>query len=480
MAELFIGDAAFLAALGFLAGLMEANFPWHISAVAMLIAPAVFLILRGSTSFSSRLALAGTAIVVLPFFFALFYFHFFVAWRIAGERLPAGSVPFRALVASEPAVSDRYLSFSSRLLPPYSGTMTVFAPPGSEADYGDTIVLAGSPVPPRTPGGVPAIFPKSISVVAHGGGPWPMQILNTVKSEILRRFDVVLPGDGAALLGGLTVGGTKGIDVGLKDEMAVSETLYVVSMYGYKIAMAISAVAAILSDRIPRRARAVISGALAGGFVLMSGANLSAVRAGIAVGFLLLAQETGHIFSRRNGLALAAVGIAAVDPTAVGQPSFLFSFLSVAGMAFLVEPLRNFLRIGEGRGVFLWKEAVLFAVASLLPLIPLISVSFGSFSLSAIAANILIAPALPAGMALGAALAAASFLSWHAAAIVAQVTGAFLIYPFAIIRFFARYAVPLPVSFAGALSWILYYAGLAGFTVRYRKRSDRLRIVMCA
>jgi ComEC/Rec2-related protein len=464
------GDIVFLSAIGFLAGLLEANFPWHLSPVAILLAPGVLLILRFTFLRSSRSAIFGTVAVVSAFSLALFYFHFFVLLRNAEERLPDQTAPFRVFVAGDPSVSDRYVSFPAKLMVPFAGAVSVFAPPGSAVRYGDILALTGTLVSSRSPGGVPAVFPKSIVTVSLGNGPWPMQILHDVKRAILERFSSVLPGDDAALIGGMTVGGTTGISARLKDEMTASETLYVASMYGYKIAAIVSFVMTALGDRVSRRIRSWIAAAAGSGFVLLSGATLSAVRGGIAAGILLLARGTGNLVSRRNGLAFAAAGMALADPTMVGQMSFLFSFLSVAGMAFLVEPLRNFLRIGGGRGIFLWKEAVLFGVASLLPLIPLISVSFGSFSLSAIVANILIAPAIPVGMALGTALAAATLVSWHLAVVVAQAVEAFLVYPFAIIRFFAVQVVPLPFSFDGASSWAIYYLLLAGFIYRYRKR----------
>ena len=66
---------------------------------------------------------------------------------------------------------------------------------------------------------------------------------------------------------------------------------------------------------------------------------------------VMLAKETGSIFSKRNALALTAAGMAVFDPTVVAQAGFFFSFASVAGMALLTEPIRNFLRLGEGKGI---------------------------------------------------------------------------------------------------------------------------------
>jgi predicted membrane metal-binding protein len=116
---------------------------------------------------------------------------------------------------------------------------------------------------------------------------------------------------------------------------------------------------------------------------------------------VMLAGETGEIFSKRNALALTAAGMAICDPTIVAQAGFLFSFSSVAGMAFLRDPIRRFLRFDAGRGMFGWKEAVVVSVASLVPIVPLVSAMFGSFSLTAIFANVLVAGMIPLGMTAG-------------------------------------------------------------------------------
>ena len=178
---------------------------------------------------------------------------------------------------------------------------------------------------------------------------------------------------------------------------------------------------------------------------------------------LLLAKETGEIFSKRNALALTAAGMAMFDPTIVAQAGFLFSFSSVAGMAFLSEPIRNFLRLGEGRGMFRWKEAIIISVSSLAPIVPLISNMFGSFSLTAVFANILVAPAIPLGMAAGTTLAIAGFAWQYLGSFVARSVSILLSYVIWIAHFFAVYAVPLQFQFMSFISFLLYYGLLALF-----------------
>jgi competence protein ComEC len=251
--------------------------------------------------------------------------------------------------------------------------------------------------------------------------------------------------------------------------MATSGTLYITSMYGYKIVLLIFAVEAALAEYVPRRIRFCISAGMAILFVLMSGASVSAIRGGIMACLLLLAKETGNVFSRRNALAFAAFAIALADPTQVAQAGFLFSFASAVGMVILVEPLRKFLRLGVGKGMFGWKSAVILSVSSLLPVIPLVCVFFGSFSLTAIFANILVSPVIPLGMALGFTLASAGFISRFISFLIGPAAGVVLGYVLWIIHFFAAHTVPLPFRFTDPMPFVLYYVALISFAYAHRE-----------
>jgi ComEC/Rec2-related protein len=466
MADFFIGDAAFSLAIGFLAGILAANFGWPIFMVAaafIMSGTFVFIVVR------KRIFLYGAFFSCVAVILGAYYFHLFVNFRLATERLPSAATgSFQVVVLEEPLASEKYLSFPAGLQSPFSGTVTVFAPLGSDVQYGDLLDIAGAILPPRSAGDPPAIFPKQISVLSRGHGFWIAEELLEFKETIFKKFGEVLPEDNAALLGGMTLGGTAGMSAALKNDMASSETLYVTSMYGYKIAVIILVIEGLFAGILPRRVRFCIAAVLAVLFVLMSGGNISAMRGGIMAYIVILAKERGAIFSKRNALAFTAAGMAAFDPTVVTQAGFLFSFVSVAGMAFLAEPVRNFLRLGKGNGICGWKQAVLFSIASLLPIIPLVSAIYGSFSLTAIFANIMIAPTIPLGMAAGAALAVTGFVSRYLAFFVAGAANIILGYALWVVRFFAAHAVPLPFQFADFMPFALYYAGLAIFAYLYK------------
>lgn len=472
MADFFIGDVTFAAALGFLAGIFMVSFGWNIVTFIFCVI-LVFPILKYGVGTELRTSAVLAAVIFFASFAGIYYFHFFSNWSAADMRLPDGKSSFREIVINEPVASEKYLSFSAKLQPPFSGNISMFAPLGSDIRYGDLITTSGTILPPRSEGDVPAAFPKSIEIVSRGNGFLITEKLLDFKSSVEGKLDEFLPQDAAALLGGMTLGGTPGMSASLKNEMTASETLYVTSMYGYKITIIVAFIEVLLAGFVARRTRFCIAACVMLLFILMSGGNVSAMRGGVMAGALMLAQETGSIFSKRNALVFAAAGIAMFNPTVVQQAGFLFSFASVAGMMFLAEPIRKFLRLGAGNGMLGWKQAIILSVSSLVPIVPLVSAMFGSFSLTAIFANVLIAPVIPLGMTLGAVLAGAGFISSDIAFFIARMASIILDYALWVIRFFAAHVVPLPFSFSGASSFALYYAAVALFAYAYREKRRR-------
>jgi ComEC/Rec2-related protein len=487
MADFFIGDVACSVAAGLLIGMLAAGFAWNIATVSFC-AVLVFPVLKYFWSKSWK----ASAIFMLIIFFAIlagaYYFHFFVNLQVADRRLPDGKDSFDAVVVSEPVASEKYLSFSAELQPPFAGKVEMFAPPESEICYGDLMEISGAFAAENT-NEAPTIFLKKISIVSDGHGSWLIAKLGDFKRAVLQIFFRALPQDDAALLGGMTLGGTTGMSVALKNDMTASETLYVTSMYGWKIAMIVMVIETLLAGFLPRRIRFGVSAFLVVLFVLMSGGNVSAVRGGVMAYLLMFAKETGSVFSRRNALLFAAAGMALFDPTIVAQAAFLLSFLSVAGMASLSGPIRRFLHLGEGKGIFAWKDAIIVSVASLVPIVPLVSAIFGSFSLTAVFANILIAPTIPIGMGVGAALAVAGGVSQYAAFFIGCGAEIFLSYALWVIHFFAAHVAPLPFSFSGVLPFVIYCVAVGFFAYAYREnkmchsevppRQDEESLVTC-
>ncbi len=480
-----LGDCAFAVAATFLCGIFGASLGWSVFATMAMavIAIAVMMIaasvgIRGFGAFQKITAVAMAMIVV---FFGSFYFHFFVDARKAAFSVPLGrEASFRAIIVDEPKNSGSFLSLAAQVQQPFSGEVTIFADSGAVFRYGDLVQVRGIVRPAEGIGEYPAIFPQKLSLAAPDRGFFLRAWMINFKDAILQKFNDVLPADEAALLGGMTLGGTAGMSAALKDQMALSGTSYLATMYGYKMNIFVFGSVGLLAGWISRRKRFFLALALLAFFVAMTGVEASAIRAAIMACVALSARELGRMPNMRNAIALTAAAMALADPTIVAQAGFLLSFLSLIGIVYLGPALENFFGWETDHGVrdtdfFGWKAAVIMSLASLLPIVPVLMATFGQFSATAFLSNMLVFPAIFPTMMSGCAVAVAGFVSRPLAFIAARFAEVPIWYALGVIRLFSVVVVPLPQIFTAAWIFILYYAALAWFAYHYSSRSSPRR-----
>ena len=294
------------------------------------------------------------------------------------------------------------------------------------------------------------------------------------KEAFLQKFNDVLPSDEAALVGGMTLGGTAGMSNELKSQMSISGTSYLATMYGYKISILVFGSVGLLAGFIARRKRFVIALGLLLLFVVMAGGEATVIRAAIMGCIALIAREFGRAANFRNALTLTAAGMVFVDPTIVAQAAFQLSFLSLVGIVCLGSPLKHFLGWGSkydershGDDFLGWREMVIMPISSLAPIVPIILVTFGQFSLMAFISNILVMPAILPVMLGGCAVAVTGFASHYLSFVIAKFLEIFIWYELGIIRLFSVIVVPLPQIFTSTWVLILYYAALLWFAYHY-------------
>ncbi|HVO28430.1 MAG TPA: ComEC/Rec2 family competence protein [Candidatus Paceibacterota bacterium] len=469
---IFIGDAGFCIAVGFVAGTLAAGLGWRFLDTALLaaVSASVFACYPGRRR-EARLVFAAVSLAAL--FAGMLYYSFFASRRAAAMDFPSGrSVSFTAIISGEPKMSADWLLLPADLEKPYAGEVTIFLAPGGGFRYGEEVAVSGDIEPPEAAGDDPAVFPKTISVIAEGKGFWLSEGLLDLKAAILEKFSEALPGDMAALLGGETLGGTGGMSAAFKSQMSASGTSYIVSMYGYKISVLVFVLDGMLGGFVGRRARLPAIAAVVVLFVLMSGGNVSAVRAAVMAILALAAKMIGRVFDPRNALALTAAGMALGDPALPAQAAFELSFLSIAGIFYLAGPLEKFFRWdGRGPGMLAWRTGTVLAIASLLPIVPVIVAAFGDFSLMAFPSNILIFPAVTPSMFCGALVAGLGFAAPPLAMFAARLASPLLYYQAAVIRIFAGLAVPLPFPFGSFFAVAVYYGSLGIFAYYYHEKA---------
>ncbi len=464
MAEhLRIGDITFGVAISYLLGVLAAALGWDLRTILIFFIACVF----GFLCFAKRLFLWKeflffAAVVIL----GAFYYHLYSDIIASKTNLVYDHlVSFSAVVTDEPQPSEKVLILTVNAMPPLAGEIKILAPPTGDFSYGDMLKVSGVIVHPDTPGGDPIVFSPTITTVSHHNGLWIREKLIDLKLAILKNFEAILPSDEAALLGGITFGSKVNFSTELKNAMALSSTTHLVAVSGYNITIVILAAEGVFGQFFLRRKTCVFSIILIVFFVLMTGLQSSAIRAAIAGFIALFARETGRIFSIRNAIAVTAAIMVLWSPTMLTRNAgFELSFLSLIGIVYLGPAFKKLFNYTDA-GFLDWKECGITTLSAQLAVMPVLIMTFGQFSATAIFANILILATVPLAMFLGFLLAVFGFISYYLAFFCAKLVGLVLFYELAMIKLFAKLSVPVPINFNSTIMVVAYYAILAFFIV---------------
>jgi len=133
------------------------------------------------------------------------------------------------------------------------------------------------------------------------------------------------------------------------------------------------------------------------GFVIMTGASPSVVRAAVMGILVILAQKTGRLYSTRNALVFAGLVMIFSNPKILRfDLGFQLSFLATLGLVY-ISPLfeKYFQRLPK---TFDLAGIASVTLGAQIAVFPLIMFSFGRLSLIAPIANLLILPLIPQTM----------------------------------------------------------------------------------
>ncbi|MCH8244470.1 ComEC/Rec2 family competence protein [Patescibacteria group bacterium] len=129
-------------------------------------------------------------------------------------------------------------------------------------------------------------------------------------------------------------------------------------------------------------------------FIVLTGLQPSAVRAGVMGGMFLLGQHLGRINVSMRALVFAAVIMLVMNPLLLGNVGFQLSFLAVFGILLFLPLLQHvFSRLANPFGL---RDVVFMSVAAQIFTLPLVLYHFGILSFVSLATNLLIVPLLPA------------------------------------------------------------------------------------
>jgi competence protein ComEC len=430
-----------LGVLGRDAGLWPVSSPWLL--IAGGLGSCVGLLLR-----SRRLLIGGILLAAVCL----------GGWRGAGVALPSGPGSVQALIGDDErsiigtvvddprprgerqqvVLDDIFVATpESPVAPGSAGRVLLWLPRGLSVVAGDRLQVEAALEAPRdfdgfayraylARQGIAATASARAATLVDHKLPPIAEATRASRDWLLRGLNRLVPEPEAALAAGIVLGVRSGIDPAISADFSSAGLTHVVAISGWNIAIVAALAAAAASPlrrlRGGRWLAVAASACTVGGYVLLTGASPSVVRAALMAGGLVLARLGGSRSHALSALALAALLMILVAPAVVWDVGFQLSALATAGLVWFGAAFER--RLSRWPGLV--REPVALTLAAQLTTLPIILLNFERLSLVAPVANVIVVPLVPIVMLTSALAALAGAVQLPIAAlgdVVAWLTG---------------------------------------------------------
>jgi competence protein ComEC len=239
---------------------------------------------------------------------------------------------------------------------------------------------------------------KARTLERLGGDGSPLAGLEQLRRGAASTIAVGLPEPEAGLAGAMSIGIRDLVSREVTSDFRISGLSHVVAISGWHIAMLGALVGGVLRG-IGRRPRTILVLLAISSYALFAGASPSILRAAVMASVVLLARESGRRGSASAALSLTVAGMALLDPAAIADVGFQLSAAATAGLLVWGTRARAWMAQRLPRRTPGWLvESVAVSTAAQAATMPLVLFHFGSLSLVAPLANLLIAPLVAPAM----------------------------------------------------------------------------------
>lgn len=370
-----------------------------------------------------------------------------------------------------------YQNVVLRVSEPFKGKVSVMIPLYPKISYGDEVRLKGKISEPETRefGRVllrdnifaTMAFPKILDL--KEGGFSVMGMLYGISEYADAAFSRVLPPKEAALMSGIVLGNTDGFTKEFKEDMRRSGTTHIVALSGYNVTVIAASLLALLGAFMKRRRALLVALFSILGFVLMTGASASVVRAAIMASLLVYLTIAGRLRDPKQIVAFTALLMTLWNPRVLAfDVGFQLSFLALLGILYIVPLLKSLFELRE-KNVSFAVETALATLSAQIATTPFILWYFSAVYGSSVFANVIVLFLLPPAMALGFCIFLFSFLFPPLAYVSGLFAGLLLSVEGGVICLFSEYAF-LGVSVKAGVAFVLAYYAVLGVLFAYGKK----------
>ncbi len=478
-----IYDIAFYIVVFFLIGILAASLKIDfiiIILVAVLVA-AIFLFYGYFKEYKRFFWFAGLSLFVIIGSFYYFWDDYYSRQiNIVFDQ----KINFEGIVIKNPERGNQQ-KLVIEIQIPYSGRILTKLKNYPSFNYGDLIEFEGTIKKPEKGSYVNYLakdkifgtisYPKT-NLISSGHGSKIKFFLFSLKEKTVSSFQKVLPAENAAFLSGITLGERAEFSKEFKQAMNKSGTTHLVALSGYNITILVIAIAYSLGYFFSRRLTFWLTLLIILGFVIMTGAEASVVRAAIMGSIVLLAKRANRLYSFRNAIAIAGFLMVLENPKVLSfDIGFQLSFMALLGIVYLRPAVQKFFKFSEDSGFLSWKDNFLTTLSAQLFVLPLLVLYFGTFSPISLLSNVLILSVIPLTMTLGFIIGFLGFIYYYFSLIFGWLTNLLLSYETSVIKFLGELNI-LQIKSLSIPLVIIYYFVLIVFILYTRRLPESRQI----
>ncbi|PIR96793.1 MAG: hypothetical protein COT91_04810 [Candidatus Doudnabacteria bacterium CG10_big_fil_rev_8_21_14_0_10_41_10] len=269
---------------------------------------------------------------------------------------------------------------------------------------------------------------------------------NTIKSVLLKfksifsqKLSQVIPEPQNSLLLGLLVGARRSIPEDLLDKFKTTGVTHIIAISGFNISIITRLLGSFIQRRLGIRASLVISTLIVVGFVIITGAMASVVRAAIMGILVVIAMNVGRASTMVNALIFTGAVMVFINPQIlVFDVGFQLSFLATAGLIAFADSFEKiFQKVPE---FFEIRSSLAATLSAQIFVLPLLIYYFDQLSIVSPIVNVLILPIIPWAMLFGFLSGVVALVFIPLSFITSWITWALLSYQIKIVEMFA--AIP--------------------------------------
>ncbi|MGA2297734.1 MAG: ComEC/Rec2 family competence protein [FCB group bacterium] len=236
------------------------------------------------------------------------------------------------------------------------------------------------------------------------------QIVNIIQNKIEQLFNADIQGIVQALL----TGDKSDIPPDVKKLYSFTGTAHVLAVAGLHVGIIASVIFIFLGFLKNRWVKFVAFVILVSLFVIITGIQPSAMRAGLMASVAMLMYTLQRKINLLNIIAFVVIILILFNPKMIYSAAFHMSIASVSGIALLYQPIKSFFSKYIKSTHYLIKyiiNSISVTLAASITVSPIVAYYFGIYSIISPLANLLIIPLMSLGMVLSILAVSISFLS---------------------------------------------------------------------